>query len=231
MSNYYGEQSYGSSEAGLSRHLTRTYALMSGGLLLSFLAAFLTYWFLPGLIFSFKLSIILLVAEVLTVILFSVMLNRAPYLVVAAMFMFYSVLSGVSLSYIFVLYDMGRMFLCFAAAAISFAIMALIGHSTKRDLGAFGRLFFAGLVGLILLTIVSLFIGSSVMEIVISCIGLVLFLGITAFDTQRMQAAYRAGGDNQMTKKYAVYFALQLYLDFINIFIYILRLLGATSRD
>ncbi len=230
MSNFYGENYYSGSEAGFRQHVTKTYALMAGGLSLTFLAAVLTAQFLPGLIYSFKLAIILLAAELITVVLFGLMLNRAPYIAVVGMFFLYAVLTGVSTSYIFVFYDVTSIVLCFAAAAVSFTIMALIGHNTKRDLSAFGRLFFAGLVGLILLTIVGLFIGSSTLEIVISCIGLVLFLGITAFDTWRMKAAFNSGADSQMTRKFAVYFALELYLDFINIFMYLIRLLGR-ARD
>ncbi len=232
MNNQYPNYFDNSEDQTLSlrQHLTKTYGLMALGLTLTFVASLCTALFLPMLIYNFKLSLILILAEVVTVIAFSAMIHRASYGAVVGMYIFYAILSGVSLSYIFVFYDITSIFLCFAAAAISFGIMALIGHSTKKDLSAFGSLFFAGLIGLILLTIVGLFINSSILEIVICCVGLVLFLGITAFDTQRMQNVFMAGGDNQTTKKYAVYFALELYLDFINIFVYLLRLFGRT-RD
>ncbi len=229
--SYFEDKYYTDRTSDFRRHMAKTYGMMSGGLAVSFVMALLTAIFLPQLVMSFTLSIILLVAEVVTVIAFSAMLSRARYGAVLAMFFFYAALSGVSLSYIFVLYDMSSVILCFAAASVSFAIMALIGYSTKKDLSVFGRLFFAGLVGLILLSIVGIFVQSAWYEIVVACIGLVLFLGITAFDTQRMKRVFESGSaDNAMMKKYSVYFAMQLYLDVINIFVYMLRLFGR-GRD
>ncbi|MGN1207452.1 MAG: Bax inhibitor-1/YccA family protein [Eubacteriales bacterium] len=218
--------------ADYRRHLTKTYALMALGLAVTFGAAIVTALFLPHLfVFNFYVSVALLVAEVVTVIAFSAMLPRAKVGTLIAMYFFYALLTGLSISYIFVLYDLGRVYLCFAAAALSFSIMALVGHTAKRDLSAFGHVFLAGIVGLVFLTIVGILIHSETIEIIISCVGLVLFLGITAFDAQRLRRFYEsAGEDSQLTAKYAVYTALQFYLDFINIFFYLVRLLGRNRR-
>lgn len=138
-----------------TRHLTRAYGLMALGLVATFLVALLTVRFLPtDLVFSFPLAVILMVAEVVTVIAFSALLTRASYGAILGMFFFYAVLNGVSISYIFLYYNLGEVFLCFAAAAISFAIMALLGHTTKRELSGLLGFFIAGLFGILFLTIV-----------------------------------------------------------------------------
>ncbi len=232
MNHYYEDRYYTDRTGDFRRHMSKTYGLMCGGLALTFVTALLTSLVLPiWFTFSLPVSIILLVAEVITVVAFSALLHKASYGTVVAMFLFYALLTGFSISYIFVLYNMTTIFLAFAAASVSFAIMALIGHFTKRDLSVFGRLFFAGLVGLILMSIaclvLSLFMEVSILEWLICVVGLILFLGITAFDTQRMQRVFEnTAADNAVAKKYAVFFAMQLYLDFINIFVYLLRLVG-----
>ncbi len=230
--NYYEDKYFTDRTLDFRRHMARTYGLMCGGLALTFASAILTATVFPiWFTFSLPVSIALLVAEVITVIAFSALLPKASFGAVVSMFLFYALLTGVSISYIFVLYQMSTVILSFAAASVSFAIMALIGHFTKRDLSAFGRLFFAGLVGLILMSIVGIFFWNSWLEVVICILGLILFLGITAFDTQRMQRVFEnSGADNAMAKKFAVYFAMQLYLDFINIFVYLIRLFGRSRN-
>ncbi|MBO5789229.1 MAG: Bax inhibitor-1/YccA family protein [Clostridia bacterium] len=205
---------------------------MALGLTLTFVFAILTAWFAPALILSFPLAMILLIAQVITVVSFSNMLHRAKFGTVLAMFIAYSILTGISISYVFVLYDLSNIFLCFAAAALCFAILAILGHSTRRDLSSLGRYFLVGLIGLLLLTLVGYFIHSTGFEILICCIGLVLFLGITAYDTQRLRqfAEQHGEGDEEMAQKVSIYFAMQLYLDFINIFLYIIRLFGRQRR-
>ena len=208
-----------------NRHLTRAYGFMAGGLSVTFLVALLMAYFFPQTALNPAVAIVLAIVEVVTVIAFSATLVRASYGATIGMFLFYAVLNGVSISYIFLYYDLSKVFLCFAAAAISFAIMAILGHTTKRELSGLLGFFIAGLFGLLFLTVVGFFLKSSALEIVIACIGLVLFLGITAFDAQRLRRFYEsASEDDALTRKFAVYSALQLYLDFINIFFYLLRL-------
>lgn len=218
-----------------NRYLAKTYGMMAIGLLVTFLVALATALFMPVAAWSLPLSIVLLVLEVITVIALGRAVHRAGYGAVIGMFLFYSFLTGMSLSYIFLIYDFSRICLCFAAAALSFAIMSLIGLNTQRDLSRFGLIFIGGIVGLLFLSligaIISVVSGTSVwLEIGICILGLILFLGVTAFDTQRLKAQYESFGDGEMGKKLAVYSALQLYLDFINIFVYLLRLFGR-SRD
>ena len=231
MNTFYGGDYYEDKSEIFRGQLNKTYGVMALGLTLTFISAILTAWLAPAIVLSFPLAMILLVAQVITVIAFSSSLYRARFSTVLAMFVGYSILSGVSISYIFLIYDVKNIFLCFAAAALCFAILAILGHSTRKDLSGLGKYFLVGLIGVLLLSLVSFFIGSTTFEIIIACLGLVLFLGITAYDTQRLRrfAEQYSNGD-EMGRKIAVYFAMQLYLDFINIFLYMLRLFGR-SRD
>jgi hypothetical protein len=229
---YYDEQYYADRTANFRRYLIKTYGLMSLGLALTFVTALLTALFLAPLTSSFTLAVILLVAQVIVVIAFSRMLRRARFGAVVAMFVTYAILTGVSISYIFALYDMQMIVLTFAAAAISFAVLALLGFHTRQDLSSFGRIFLVGVIGLLLLSIVGYFLENSIAEILISCLGLILFLGVTAYDSQSLRRFYEANpGGEELSRKLSVYFAMQLYLDFINIFVYLLRLFGRSSRN
>ncbi len=231
MNTFYGGDYYEDKSKLFQSQLNRTYGIMALGLTLTFVCAILTAWLAPFVVLSFPLAIILLVAQVITVIAFSATLHRAKFTTVLTMFVVYSILTGVSISYIFLIYSIGNIFLCFAATALCFAILAILGHNTKRDLSGLGRFFLVGLIGLLLLSLVSFFMGSTILEIVIACVGLVLFLGITAYDTQRLrQLAENYPEGDEMSRKISVYFAMQLYLDFINIFLYIIRLFGRQRR-
>ncbi len=214
-----------------NRHLTRAYGFMAGGLAITFLVALLMAYFFPQTALNPTVAIVLAIVEIVTVIAFSATLTRASYGATLGMFLFYSLLNGASISYIFLYYDLNKVFYCFAAAAISFAIMAILGHTTKRELSGFLGFFIAGLFGLLFLTVIGFFLKSSALEIVIACIGLILFLGITAFDAQRLRRFYEsASEDDAFARKFAVYSALQLYLDFINIFFYLLRLFDRNRK-
>lgn len=227
--NYFGEESYRASER---RYLARTYLVMAGGLVLTFVTSLLTALFMPvHMQYSFSLSLILLLVQVLLAMSLGRAVARASYGTVVGMFILYSLVSGVSLSYIFVLYDIQRIFLCFIATATAFAAMAIIGFTTKRDLSPLAGVFFGGVIGLILLGIVGIFLRNAWFEVMISILGMVLFLGITAYDTQRLKEMYRAHGESALGRKLSVYAALQLYLDFINIFLYMIRIFGRSSRN
>lgn len=231
MNTYFSGQYYEDKSEIFRRQLNRTYGIMALGLTLTFVCAILTAWLAPALILSFPLAVILLVAQVITVIAFSATLHRAKFSTVLTMFVVYSILTGISISYIFVLYDITNIFLCFAVTALCFAILAILGHSTRRDLSGLGRYFLVGLIGLLVLSVVGVFLRSNLVDIIICCVGLVLFLGITAYDTQKLrQAAENIPEGDEMSRKISVYFAMQLYLDFVNIFLYVIRLFGRQRR-
>ncbi len=138
----------------------------------------------------------------------------------------FAALMGLSFATIFVIYAMGSIVSAFMGAAILFAVMSGYGYFTKQDLDSVGKFMFVGLIAIIIASIVNLFIGSTVMQMVISAIAIIVFLGLTAYDTQKIREAVSYESDGKME----VWGALTLYLDFINLFLSLLQLFGG-RRD
>ncbi|MCX6351477.1 MAG: Bax inhibitor-1/YccA family protein [Bacteroidetes bacterium] len=156
--------------------------------------------------------------------------NKLSLPAMIGLFIAYSVLTGMSLSFIFIIYQMGSVISTFGVAAAVFGIMAVAGYTTKTDLTSFGKLMMFGLIGIILASIINAFMGSSTMSYVISFIGVIVFMGLTAYDMQKLK---RIGAGIEFDEqgsasvgKLAIFGALNLYLDFLNIFLYLLRLFG-----
>jgi FtsH-binding integral membrane protein len=149
-----------------------------------------------------------------------------------AMFWGFAVAMGLSLSSIFFVYSPVAIAQAFASTAAGFAALSLYGYTTKRDLSAFGTFLIIGLVGLIVASLINMFVNSGPLGLVISLVGVLLFAGLTAYDTQRTKSLYFqvAGHGAEMVGKAVVMSALSLYLDFINMFLFILRLFGG-NRD
>jgi len=146
------------------------------------------------------------------------------------LFVLYAAITGISLSFILLLYTSGSVITCFAAAAGMFGLMAVMGYTTKQDLTSFGRLMFMGLVGIIIAMVINFFMQSARMDYIISIIGVLVFTGLTAYDVQKIKrigagVEYEGVGAEQ-TKKLAILGALNLYLDFLNIFLFLLRIFG-----
>lgn len=144
------------------------------------------------------------------------------------MFALYSVLNGVTMSFIFIAYTSTSIATAFFVTAGMFAAMSFIGFVTKKDLSSFGSFFTMALIGLIIASVVNIFLNSSVMYWIITYVGVLLFVGLTAYDTQKIKQMLIEYGDevNDSTQKLALIGSLSLYLDFINLFLYILRLFG-----
>jgi FtsH-binding integral membrane protein len=134
---------------------------------------------------------------------------------------------GLSFATIFIVYNIGSIVSAFMGAAILFAVMSGYGYFTKKDLSGLGSLLFVGLIAIIIASIVNIFIGSTVFQMTISAIGIIVFLGLTAYDTQRIRQMVSVGGD---TGKEEVMGALSLYLDFINLFLLLLQLFGGRKE-
>ncbi len=167
----------------------------------------------------------LIIVQFGAVIFLTTMINRISAPAAAITFLMYSALTGLTLSSIFVIYTQASITAAFATTAIGFGGLSMFGYTTKRDLGPIGSFCIMALFGLIGLVLLSLFIPSlrgDSMQILFSIAGLVIFAGLTAYDTQRIKAFANAGNASSM----AVYGALVLYLDFINLFLNILRLMG-----
>ena len=143
------------------------------------------------------------------------------------LFWVYAGLMGLSLSFIFIVYTGTSIARVFFITAGTFAGMSLYGYTTKRDLSGWGSFLFMGLIGVIIASVVNMFLQSTVMHFVISVIGVLVFVGLTAYDTQAIKNIYSESDSDEVYSKKAVMGALRLYLDFINLFIMLLRLFGS----
>ncbi len=169
----------------------------------------------------------LVIAELALVIGVSSMLNRISLTTATLMFILYSVINGALMSYIFLAYTASSIATVFFITAGTFGVMALIGYTTKTDLSSMGKILFMALIGLIIATIVNMFIKSSGMTLILSYVGVLIFVGLTAWDSQKIkQMLLQAPDAGEGAQKLALMGALSLYLDFINLFIYLLRIFG-----
>ena len=168
------------------------------------------------------------------VLVMSLAFNRLSSATLVALFLLYSAVMGISLSFILLVYTPGSVAACFASAAGMFGLMAVLGYTTKQDLTSFGRIMMMGLVGIIIATIINWFIGSSQLDYIISFIGVLVFTGLTAYDVQKIKrigaGVEYEGVAAENTKKLAILGALNLYLDFVNLFLFLLRIFGR-GRD
>lgn len=177
----------------------------------------------------------ILIAELGLVMYMSARINRISFTTATLLFIAYSVLNGVTMSILFMVYTLSSIATTFFVTAGTFGAMALFGYVTKKDLTRIGSLCIMGVIGLIIASVVNLFLQNSMMDMIISYVGVLLFVGLTAYDSQKIKQLL--GGDdievNETTQKIALMGALTLYLDFINLFIYLGCLCwgsGAASR-
>ena len=169
----------------------------------------------------------LVIAEFGLVFGISGMLHKLSLTTATLMFIVYSVINGVLLSFIFLAYTMSSISTVFFITAGTFGVMALIGYTTKTDLSKFGSILFMALIGLIIATVVNMFVHSSGLQLIISYVGVLIFVGLTAYDTQKIkQMLNEQSSADESAQKLALLGALSLYLDFVNLFIHLLRILG-----
>lgn len=195
--------------------LTSLYVASSPGLVQSIFASRGTFW-------------LIVIAELALVFILSARIMKMSFSTAGIMFALYSVLNGVTMSFIFIAYTSTSIATAFFVTAGMFAAMSFIGFVTKKDLSSFGSFFTMALIGLIIASVVNIFLNSSVMYWIITYVGVLLFVGLTAYDTQKIKQMLIEYGDevNDSTQKLALIGSLSLYLDFINLFLYILRLFG-----
>jgi hypothetical protein len=169
----------------------------------------------------------LMIAEVGLVIWLSSRIHKMSLLSASLMFSVYAILNGVTMSVIFLAYTMSSIATTFFVTAGTFGVMAFIGTVTKSDLTKMGQILTMALVGMIIAIVVNLFLGNGMLDIIISVVGILVFTGLTAYDAQKIkQMLIDCNEVNDQTQKLSVIGALSLYLDFINLFIYLLRFLG-----
>ena len=183
-------------------------------------------------IFGSGLFIGLIIAELIMVIILSARINKMSFVAAGIVFVIYSIVNGLTLSSILIVYTMESVASTFFITAGTFAAMAIVGTVTKKDLSSIGQILFMALIGLILATIVNIFLKSSMMSYIISYVGVAVFVGLTAYDAQKIKNLIHQYGtdlsDDNM--KLALMGSLSLYLDFINLFLYLLRIFGS-RRD
>lgn len=229
--NYTGYTGYHQPAITYGQYLSRTFRWMTAGLLLTFAVACTVAY--TGLIYTVaRLYLPLTIAELALVIVLGARVHHMQVNTARLCFLGYSALNGLVMSIYFTMFDMRSLVMAFLAAGLYFGIMAVYGLRTARDLSGWGSALRAGLIALLVCSVLGLLFGMGLMaSLVYSAIGLGLFMLITARDTQMLERWYDYfSGDDAMLEKSAVYGALELYLDFINIFLYLVRFMGR-SRD
>lgn len=174
----------------------------------------------------------LVIAELLLVVGLSAAISRISGTMATALFMTYSALNGVTISFIFLAYTQASIVSTFLICAGMFGAMSLYGLTTKKDLTSWGSFLFMGLIGVIIASVVNIFLMSSMMHFIISVMGVIVFTGLTAYDTQQLRVMGESVPEDDATaiRRGTILGALRLYLDFINLFLMLLRLFG-TARD
>lgn len=172
-----------------------------------------------------------LIVELFLVIKISASLHKISAGAARVYFMLYSIMTGFTVAMITSIFGLYTTFIAFAYTSLLFGSMALIGFTTKRDLMKFSSLFMAGLITLLIASVANIFLRLQGLDLVLSYVGIILFMGITAYDIQKMKRLYEANeGNDEALNKLAIFSALDLYLDFINIFLRIVQILGRNSR-
>lgn len=203
-----------------------TLALAITGLTAMYMAKSLT--FINAMTQNSMLFWGILIAEVVLVMYMTARINKISFTTATLLFIAYSILNGVTLSVLFLVYTMSSIATTFFVTAGTFGVMAVFGYITKKDLTRIGSLCIMGVIGIIIASVVNMFLHNSMMDMIISYVGVLLFIGLTAYDAQKIKQLL-SGDDievNESTQKIALLGALTLYLDFINLFIYLLRILG-----
>lgn len=223
-------------DAGLRSYMLSVYNYMASGVLLTGVVAL--FFAQSGLVNSLfnevgkpsMLGWIIMLAPLGLVMTLSFGINRLSEFSAKALFWGYAALMGASLSTIFLRYTGGSIASCFFATAAGFAGLSLYGYTTKRDLGGMGKFLMMGVIGIVVAMIANMFLKSGPMDLIISIIGVLLFAGLTVYDTQKIKNMYDSVGNTEFRGKSIVMGALTLYLDFINLFLFMLRFMG-NSRN
>ncbi len=213
-----------------SSFLPKVYGWMTAGLALTALAAMMTLSSqgLLNLIFGNKMVFYALIfGELGLVIAMSAAINKISSTTATLMFLLYSALNGVTFASIFLIYTSSSIASTFFVAAGTFGSVSIYGYVTKRDLTGWGSFFFMGLIGIVIASVVNIFLQSEMISWIISYVGVFVFVGLTAYDTQKIKRIGAAGfADEESRKKASILGALTLYLDFINLFLMLLRIMG-----
>lgn len=215
-------------EIGLRSYMQKVYNMMALALVITGATAFIlsTNPAVMAALWGSPLKWVAMFAPLALVFFLSFKIDSMQYSTAQMIFLIYSALVGVSISLIFVVYTGESITRVFFITAATFGAMSLYGYTTQRDLSGFGSFLFMGLIGVILASLVNIFLKSSMMQFVISIISVLIFTGLTAYDTQMIKDRYYEAEDGESLSKIALMGALALYLDFLNLFLNLLRLFG-----
>ncbi len=213
-------------DAGLRAHMVRVYNYMAAGVALTGLVAYFTNQFLGPTLHNSPIMWVLIFAPLGLVFFLSWRIESLSVSTARALFFVYAALLGASLSVIFAVYTDSSITRVFFISAAAFGGLSLWGYTTQRDLTGMGSFLMMGLIGIIIASLVNIFLKSSGLDWIISVIGVVVFAGLTAWDTQKIKEMYDINDDGTVSGRKAVMGALTLYLDFINLFLMLLRLFG-----
>ena len=223
-------------DVGLRQYMLRVYNYMASGLALTGIVAWIVantpsvlevfFHATPRGVTPTGLGWIAIIAPIGLVMAMSFGIQRMRASTAQLLFWVYAALMGVSLSTLLLAYTEASVARAFFATAASFAGLSLYGYTTSRDLTGFGRFLFMGLIGIIVASLINMFWPSPGLTFVVSIIGVLVFAGLTAYDTQKIKEIYWAGDSDEVLTKKAINGALALYLDFINLFIMLMRLMG-----
>ena len=221
-------------DVGLRAHMNKVYSLMAVAMIITGAVAFAvgTTPALVKAIFGTWLQWVVMLAPLGVVFMFGAKIHSMSVATAQLVFWVFAALIGLSISYIFVVYTGISIAQTFFTTAIAFAALSLYGYTTKRDLTAMGSFLFIGLVGIIVASIANWFLQSPVMHLAISAIGVLIFAGLTAYDTQNIKNTYiqfRSAYGEEYAEKMGVMGALSLYLNFLNMFMFLLQFMG--NRD
>ena len=218
-------------DEGLRAHMNKVYGTMSVGLLLTFAAAWAVGNNAAAMqtLFTGFTRYIVMFAPLIMVFAFGAMINRLSAAGAQLFFYAFSAVMGVSISYIFAVYTGVSVAQTFLVTSIAFAGLSLYGYTTKKDISGWGAFLIMGVIGLIVASIVNIWLQSPAPYFAVSAIGVLIFAGLTAYDTQKIKndyVAHAAHGDSEWLGKSAIMGALNLYLDFINMFMFLLSFMG-----
>jgi len=232
-------------DVGLRAHMNKVYGLMSVAMLLTGLVAYVvgtdlaaarvgqdTMFLSPSILetmFTSPVRYIIMFAPLAMVFAFSAGINRMSESSARMVFFAFAGLMGLSISWIFAIYTSMSIATTFFVTAIAFAGLSLWGYTTKKDISGWGSFLIMGVIGLIVASVVNIWLQSSAIQFAVSGIGVLIFAGLTAYDTQKIKTTYiqmAAGGQTEWLGKAAIMGALSLYLDFINMFMFLLQFLG-----
>lgn len=229
INQYDFDSSYAQAGLTLNQYVARTFGWMFVGLMITFLLAAVLA--MTGAVIHLFVNpyipMVLLIAELVVVLVLSAGILKRPVGVTRVLFAVYSILNGLVFSAYFVIYDVANLVVIFGLTALFFGAFSLYGRFTKTDLSKLRPLLIGGLIFLLVAGLLTMFLNLSSMERIICMVGIVVFLCFTAYDVQKIKANYEYFyGDAVLLQKASIYSALQLYLDFINLFLYMLRFLG-----